>query len=224
MDANEQVWVLDAKALNKFEGLELSKFVTSPSAVHSFWQSLEHAFFMSRGEAEVLPAYKQIIPYMVLSSQGKYLTYRRAGSEARLSDKFSIGAGGHINPADVQEFRKRMVYHAALRELDEELELNVGGGRFPLSTAVQDGDLGIHGLLYDPSDEVGRVHLGLVLQLTLPWETAMEVRMSTEGKDVTWKSLSELHEVPNLEGWSHILLPYLNDAITTISLKELAGA
>ena len=58
--------------------------------------------FMPRAEAEVDATHKQLIPYVMMASQGKYLSYVRGkqGGEKRLVGNRSIGIGGHINPAD----------------------------------------------------------------------------------------------------------------------------
>ena len=58
--------------------------------------------FMQRSQVENDPAYKQLIPYVIMTCDGKYLSYvrgKRAG-ETRLVSNRSIGIGGHINPID----------------------------------------------------------------------------------------------------------------------------
>ena len=58
--------------------------------------------FMPRSAVETDPSFKQLIPYVIMSHEGKYLSYirgKRAG-ETRLVAKRSIGIGGHINPID----------------------------------------------------------------------------------------------------------------------------
>ncbi len=58
--------------------------------------------FMPRPQAEKDPSFKQLIPYVIMTCDGKYLSYvrgKRAG-ETRLVAKRSIGIGGHINPTD----------------------------------------------------------------------------------------------------------------------------
>ena len=56
-------------------------------------------FFLPRAEAEINPAYKQIIPYALIAFQNKvayYVRGKKAG-EQRLVAKGSIGIGGHMN-------------------------------------------------------------------------------------------------------------------------------
>ena len=58
--------------------------------------------FVPRSEAEVDPRLKQIIPYLVLRDGERCFLMRRtkAGGDARLHDRYSIGVGGHLNPGD----------------------------------------------------------------------------------------------------------------------------
>ncbi len=59
--------------------------------------------FMPRREAEQDPGHKQIIPYLVLRDGPRlFVIHRtRAGGDARLHGRYSIGVGGHLNPGDV---------------------------------------------------------------------------------------------------------------------------
>ena len=59
-------------------------------------------FFLPRAQAENDPAYKQIIPYALLSFENKVLYYVRGkkAGEKRLVAKGSIGIGGHMNETD----------------------------------------------------------------------------------------------------------------------------
>jgi len=115
----------------------------------------DSACFLPRPAAEDDPTHKQLIPYCVFVSGGKVLKYQRGGSggEKRLTAKYSIGVGGHINPVDFSGKRFDLdAYEAAVqRELKEEV--------------VIVGDIisrKIVGLINDDSNPVGRVHLGVV--------------------------------------------------------------
>ena len=48
------------------------------------------------------PAFKQVIPYLVLRDGERYFLMQRttAGGDARLHGRYSIGVGGHLNPGD----------------------------------------------------------------------------------------------------------------------------
>ncbi len=116
-------------------------------------------FFMPRPAAETDPAFKQIIPYALLTHGGKVLHYVRGkkAGEQRLVAKGSIGIGGHMNDGDEGLFAlDRAAYDAAVeREVGEELKV---GASFTNKAAA---------LLNDDSNDVGKVHLGVVHVFTL---------------------------------------------------------
>ncbi len=113
--------------------------------------------FMARPAAENDPTHKQLIPYVLMTCEGRYLTYvrgKRAG-ETRLVGCRSMGIGGHINPADdaAPLFRAdfREAYRSAVeREVEEEVCVEAGHTDHVVA------------LLNDDSNEVGQVHLGVV--------------------------------------------------------------
>src|SRR6201982_2987061 len=111
-------------------------------------------FFIPRPEAETNPAYKQIIPYALLSFEKMVLHYVRGkkAGEQRLVAKGSIGIGGHMNETGESLFAMdEQAYRAGVeREVNEEIKLD---------TSFEDR---IVALLNDDSTDVGRVHLGIV--------------------------------------------------------------
>lgn len=124
-------------------------------------QSAESAFktimtsgelaFLDRPIAEVSEDYVQLIPYCVILRGREIFRYRRKGSEGRLTGLLSVGVGGHINPIDGDVPDERMYYKALRRELLEEVGHDIG--------EVKPVPLGI---IYDPSNAVGKVHVGVV--------------------------------------------------------------
>ena len=79
--------------------------------------------YRPRSTCETDPAFKQLIPYVVLTCGDLVFHYRRGagGTEARLRAKRSVGIGGHINDADAgaaDPFRAGM-----LREVCEEIDI-----------------------------------------------------------------------------------------------------
>jgi predicted NUDIX family phosphoesterase len=102
--------------------------------------------FRPRGEMELDRSFKQVIPYLVLRDGDSYFLMRRtrAGADARLHDRWSIGIGGHLNPGDGD------VVGGLVREWEEELDASF----VPEFRLV--------GLLNDDSTDVGAVHLGVV--------------------------------------------------------------
>jgi len=111
-------------------------------------------FFTARAAAETDIGLKQVIPYVLLVHEDRVLHYVRGkkAGEQRLVAKGSIGIGGHMNDHDEGLFAlDRDAYDAAVRrEVNEELRLNTSYTNHVVA------------LLNDDSNEVGRVHLGVV--------------------------------------------------------------
>jgi predicted NUDIX family phosphoesterase len=110
-----------------------------------------HLRYLPRGEAETDPAFKQLIPYVVLRWRDQLFHYTRgpSGAEARLRALRSVGIGGHICAEDAAA--PADAYRAGLlREVAEEVEL----GCAYRERAV--------GLINDDGTPVGQVHLGVV--------------------------------------------------------------
>ena len=102
--------------------------------------------YEARDRMEVDPAFKQVIPYLVLRDGERYFLMQRtaAGGDARLHGRYSIGVGGHLNPGDGG------LLGGLRREWHEEL------------VADFVPDFRLVALLNDDTTEVGAVHLGAV--------------------------------------------------------------
>ena len=111
-----------------------------------------HGRFMDRPLAEDDPAFKQLIPYVVVRDGDLvYLMERTdAGGDARLHGKASIGVGGHLNPVDEGD---DALTDGLRREWSEEL------------VAEWEPQFHLVGLLNDDSNPVGSVHLGVVFDV-----------------------------------------------------------
>jgi predicted NUDIX family phosphoesterase len=167
--------------------------------------------FMPRPEAEKNPAFKQLIPYVIMACDGKYLSYvrgKRAG-ETRLVSKRSIGIGGHINPVDDSplfgDFYE--TYLAAVkREINEEVSVETNY----IDRVVA--------LLNDDSNEVGQVHLGIVHFWNLD-----EPKVSRKEQMITQMSFmtpAELKDVEStLETWSAKCLAGLDKMIESAECR-----
>ncbi len=152
--------------------------------------------FRLRREMEEDPAWKQVIPYPVLRDGDQWFLMRRtkAGADARLHDRFSIGVGGHVNPADGG--LDGDLTAALLREWHEELVVDfVPPFRFV-------------GLLNDDSTPVGRVHLGLVYEGEAAGRP-VAIR-ETEKLSGAFASSAEVIAVHDrLETWSRLAFDWL---------------
>jgi len=163
----------------------------------------ENHHFMDRAEAEGDPNFKQLIPYCLIRCGTSILNYTRgkSGGEARLHALRSVGVGGHINPVDTGMGRTGPeAYHAAVeRELHEELIFEVAHTNR------------IAALINDDSNEVGRVHLGVVHVIDLE-NTRISAREDALS-NLTFNELVELKGalLGQLETWSqHVIENYEN--------------
>lgn len=165
--------------------------------------SSDQLSYRPRSTMEKDPSYKQLIPYVVMqwtdeNEDVKCFTYTRGGGsgESRLRAKRSIGVGGHISQEDAAETHADAYRAGMERELREEVQI---GARYTQST---------EGLIYDPSNEVGRVHLGVLHRFVLerPDVTSKEAVLA-EGSFVSVEQLLEERE--HLETWSQIALDAL---------------
>jgi predicted NUDIX family phosphoesterase len=154
--------------------------------------------FIPRPQAEIDPSFKQLIPYVIMTCQGKYLSYvrgKRAG-ETRLVAKRSLGIGGHINPVDWTLFTAdpyKTYLEAVQREVAEEVSVE---------TKYKDK---VIALLNDDSNEVGQVHLGIVHLWTL--DEPKVIRKEQMITQMGFMTIPELQQVKDtMETWSQICL------------------
>ena len=157
--------------------------------------------FLPREQAEHDPTHKQIIPYAVITFEGKVLHYVRGkkAGEARLVAKGSIGIGGHMNETDESLFAlDEAAYRAGVeREVNEEIKID---------TKFEDR---IVALLNDDTTDVGRVHLGIVhiFKLAEPKVEKNEAMITA----LTFLNKEELTaRRESLESWSQICLDSLD--------------
>lgn len=154
----------------------------------------KNAFFIDRDIAENDETLRQLIPYVLIRQQGKFLLLRRTKKqqERRLHGKLSLGVGGHINLNDGstpwQAFLKGME-----REIHEEVNVEV----------LQ---LSYMGLLNDTSSPVSKVHVGLVYLAEVRFLGLNEPDMF----DFWFVDLTEIEQRrEELEGWSKLALDFL---------------
>lgn len=199
--AGEQILVIKRElfdSLGSFQGIQtdVEKYLSTiidPS----------NNFFMDRAEAEEDPTHKQLIPYALFRHNGKFINYMRSksGGEARLHAKRSMGIGGHINPEDEREDHLGMETYLAGVEREINEELNIQGSYTQKIVA----------LLNDDSNEVGKVHLGVVHLFEL--ETDQVTSNEDAIADLKFSSIeelqSEMHE--HLETWSQFCADILRE-------------
>lgn len=174
-------------------------FCSDLFAVHDFLNSIKgKTLFMDREKAENDPSYQQLIPYVVIWSGREIFRYQRTkkGGESRLHDLVSIGVGGHINPDDDGATN----YHAALwRELTEEVGLSP---HIALSNECV-------GLIYDTTNEVGRVHLGVVHFVRVPNDVKLTMSDPALQNGYFQHVLELVNTSDPLENWSKLVIKNL---------------
>ncbi|HXE30909.1 MAG TPA: hypothetical protein VN515_03810 [Terriglobales bacterium] len=178
-----------------FQGLEVGG-----GAYFQFIHDPRNSRYLPRSRAEQDPAWKQIIPYVILTTGSEVFVYRRGkqSTESRLVALHSVGLGGHIRHSDEGMFVAAGWdgYQAALqRELDEEVAIE--------TPVVADR---LVGLINDDSVEVGTVHVGLVhiRELAAPAVRARESKIAG-GRFAPVEELLAPGGPP-LETWSRLCL------------------
>ncbi len=159
-----------------------------------FTELASRSFFMDRPEAEKDPTFRQIIPYVMVFHEGKYLTVTRMKTqgESRLHNLMSVGIGGHINPVD--EESKNILDAAMKRELSEELAIDDPPGW---------DDLDPLGLICDEKVEVSRVHLGVVFRWAAGKPVNIRETDKMHGEYLEPSSIKSSYD--RLENWSQLV-------------------
>jgi predicted NUDIX family phosphoesterase len=152
-----------------------------------------HGSFQPRARMEEDPTHKQVIPYLVLRDGPRWFLMRRtrAGGDARLHDRWSIGVGGHLNPGDVD------VAGGLRREWREELDAAFEPAFRPV------------GLLNDDTTAVGSVHLGLVFEADAGGrEVRIRETHKLEGAFADTDAVRAVRE--SMETWSQLTFDMLD--------------
>ena len=196
MATEERVLCFERKLLEElgvFQGLSLEverylAVVTSPS----------NLTYRNRSEAEQNKRFKQLIPYVLITCNGKILRYRRGrgGQETRLHGLYSVGIGGHISEEDHGLFSSRVGYQDGMRrEIMEEVAVD------------QVKEVAV-GLINDDSTDVGQVHFGVVHIMYAANETVAGRRSGIVGPEFV--PIPEAVQDPSAyESWSRFCLENL---------------
>lgn len=201
MYKGEKVLVVPADKcqLEKFGGKQFLNYGDGDN-LNYLINLLGNSLFMDREEAETNPNFKQIIPYCVLYRLGKiyngYFTYQRTkkSGETRLVGKSSCGVGGHCDGKDYIEGENKFAFYqqSIIRELKE--ETTFGG-------YLSDN---IIGFIYDNSNLVGQVHLGVVHKVLVHNDLKAKEDHLCNDKFQSLEAIRADRE--NYETWSQIIL------------------
>lgn len=193
----EQVLVVPRSVFNEvgsFNGVRLT-----PLDYLSAFLKPGVSSYMDRDQAEQDPEFKQIIAYAIFRHEGRILTYSRTskGGESRLHEKMSLGIGGHINPIDGLADNIETYLAGVEREIREEITFS--------GTAKQN----LYAIINDDTNEVGRVHLGIVHLFDL--DTDIVAPLEKKLDNLVFRSLGELSDLwyEKLETWSAICVDAL---------------
>lgn len=157
----------------------------------------ERGYEKRRGDVEDDPSVKQIGSYVVFRNAGNYFLMQRreTHSDLRLASKYSIGIGGHLISEDINT---GSVDGWVRREFTEEVDYK---GKLTLK---------VLGAIYDSSDAVGRVHLGVVL---LAEGDSADITLKSEHKKGSLVSPKELNDFyPQMENWSKLVIDFLRES------------
>jgi predicted NUDIX family phosphoesterase len=198
---DEQIIVVPRKALFDFGNLTFQGTETRFDVLKKLEDNIQNNFgVMRRGDAEVNEGFKQPIPYAVIRRGEQIFLYRRlsGGGETKLHDKLSVGVGGHMN-FDSPKFMESLKTNLE-RELDEELHID-----------TDDLDINIVGFINDDEDEVGRVHICILVVIDVPEGTIVKVKEEDqlEGDFVNLSTLKHKEIYDKLENWSKIVVDTL---------------
>jgi predicted NUDIX family phosphoesterase len=190
-DPDEQVLVVPRAALVPGEGW---LGVRRGDLVDELGIVARDGYFVRRSDAEDDPTLKQVIPYLVLRDGERWFLMRRtrAGGDARLHDRWSIGVGGHLNPGDSD------VAGGLAREWAEELVADFEPEYAPV------------GLLNDDTTPVGAVHVGFVYVADAGGRpVTIRETEKLEGSFVGRESVALVRD--SLETWSRLAFDALAD-------------
>lgn len=154
----------------------------------------KHSAFMPRSHAETNPTYKQIIPYIIFTVDQKIFVMQRktTASEQRLAHKYSIGIGGHMRQEDLSS---NNIFNWALREFQE--EVNYSGSK----------EMSKVGILNDDTNDVGKVHLGMILLFK---GNSDQISIKSEHKSGTLLTMAGCKDLYNqMESWSQTCIDFI---------------
>jgi predicted NUDIX family phosphoesterase len=156
--------------------------------------------YRPRSEMETDPSFKQLIPYVIFTSQatdGRLLVFQytrgKGQGESRLHSKRSVGVGGHIS-IDDRTCEDLVPYAEGMRrELEEEIAIDC-----PYTERCV-------GLINDDQTPVGQVHLGVVHLVELE-RPAIEPR-EADLLDCGFEPIEDLlADLSQFETWSQYCL------------------
>ncbi len=198
---DEEIAVFDSKKLSSIIKKNGLSYLSS-----DFSDLLrEHIFPYKRANAEQTFDVVQLVSVFIVTFNKKLFTHMRSARlpESRLHGEYSLMLGGHLGMDDFSQVEMQfesfssegaLVDGSLLRELSEELIIH----SVPEISRI--------GLLYDPSRNVSKQHLGLVYLVKLNDDS---VHIGEKGflMNPKFESIDEIMaRRSDFENWSHILM------------------
>lgn len=195
---DEQIIVVSRELLfdnekNAFNGF-LSKNDVQGEEIFNTFKNYE---VKRRGDMEEDPSYKQLISYCLLENENdEILVYQRlsGGGEERLHGQSSVGVGGHMNNVVGADSINEVLRVNAQRELNEEVGLSEDRSQ----------NMEYIGFINDDTNEVGKVHMGVVFKITV--HTSDVEAKETDTLRIKWVEKGSIESYDDFETWSALIL------------------
>lgn len=148
----------------------------------------------------------QLLPYIVLRKKDNtYFTYNRpsSGTESRLHGNDSVGLGGHVDTAPVENMPIGLhLGMEALRELQEEVGFYDETIPEKINQKFLSGDFALINVTVRPVDAV---HLGMVFIIDIEDEGQLTKIEESEVINPRWSTVEQLQQLPNPETWTSLV-------------------
>lgn len=152
----------------------------------------ENPMYKPREAMEENPAFRQIIPYVLVQNREKFVLMQRGvgQNEKRLHGNFYIGVGGHI---DYSDYEFCPVEETVSKEMFEETGFN------------KPRNLEFVGVILKDETPVDKVHLGMLYHYVTDERLFNTPEMSLHNHQ--WASIGMLRKHYNLmEPWSKVVM------------------
>lgn len=164
--------------------------------------------------------FPQILGYFqIMDEHGAILCYQRKGKEVGHHGKWSLGVGGHVSQEDLMAIYDEscddypslttLIYAGALRELDEELDIDVTW--VPEFNSVDDFESAADLLLHTYIDATSTMHVGLPMELVLPEHLIEALKLDpSEFINAKWLTKADIAAATDMEfePWSQLLIEH----------------
>lgn len=188
---------------------------------------------LMRPECETMESFVHFVTYAVLRdpSTKEIFYYQRGkkGTEARLHGDYSVGVGGHVEKFGPIEDITTLIARTFQQELKEEVSLELSDQELEALILKIKGDSPGAFLIYDDSNPVGKVHLGVSIIIDVDKARIGDLEDGTLLNHgwIKPRTMFLEHEAKtvNLENWSMFMCLTVDtmdvaQAISTMQIKK----